>query len=257
LRELLLDGLPGGRVRVLESPREALGARLAVLLCLPGAVIVDMAEELARSVARGGKRPVVLHTNGLLGKEALDSLRDKGMRVGKLHPLAPIPEHGCLFGSVAFGVEGDPGALRAARAIVRWIGGRPLLLRRGSGPEYHAAASLFCGGLVALYELADRLFRRVLPSRDARRRALGSLAWPSLFHAYSMGARAALTGAISRGAEDTVRQHLRTLQRSPEALEAYRVLGRTMLELGRERGSVDAPTARRLARLLGSRARRR
>jgi predicted short-subunit dehydrogenase-like oxidoreductase (DUF2520 family) len=249
---------PTVRARVLGAPEEALGASEAVLLCLPDAVIVPMAERLARSLPRGRRvQAPVLHTNGLLGAEALVALRRKGVAVGKLHPLWAANRGSSFLGEVSFGIEGDPGAERAARAILRWVGGRAAALQEGTGPEYHAAASLLSGGLVALYELADRLFRRAVPGRDARRRALDMLAKTALSNVWVYGTKAALTGAISRGAEDTVRGHLRALRRTPDALEAYRVLGRTMLELARARGSVDASSARRLARLLGVRARRR
>jgi predicted short-subunit dehydrogenase-like oxidoreductase (DUF2520 family) len=168
-----------------------------------------------------------------------------------VHPVF-IPE-------VSFGIEGDLPALRAARAIVRTIGGKPLPLERRSGAEYHAAASLLAGGVVALLEQADRVLRPAVPSVDGQRRtdALVKLATSSLLNVSIGGTRAALTGAIARGAEDTVRGHLRALRNDQDALEAYRVLGRTMLELARARGSIDADTQRRIARLIRAPMRKR
>jgi predicted short-subunit dehydrogenase-like oxidoreductase (DUF2520 family) len=199
-----------------------------------------------------------LHTNGLLGAEALVALTKRGAAVGKLHPLWAATRY-TLPGEVSFGIEGDPRAMRAARALIRLLDGKPIPLRRGGGAEYHAAASLLSGGIVALYELSDRLFVRAVPSLDARRRAraLHMLAKGSLFNVWMDGARNALTGAIARGAEETVRGHLRVMRRERCALEAYRVLGKTMLEMGLARGSVDRRTYRRLWRLLGAPAKQR
>jgi predicted short-subunit dehydrogenase-like oxidoreductase (DUF2520 family) len=248
------------RVRPLAAPEEALGASEAVLLCLPDAVIVPMADRLARSIpSRRRIRPAVLHTNGLLGPEALNALRVRGAAVGKLHPLWATNRAHYLMDGVSFGIDGDPRAMREARAIIRSVGGRPVPLRKDSGPEYHAAASLLSGGIVALYELADRLFLRAVPALSERRRAfaLGMLAKTSLFNVWQDGTTTALTGAIARGAEETVRGHLLALRGVPAALEAYQVLGRTMLELARKRGSIDAATHRRLALLIRAPARKR
>src|SRR6185503_7136386 len=82
-----------------------------------------------------------------------------------------------------------------------------------------------------------------------------------------LGPKEALTGAVARGSESLVRGHLAALRRVPAALELYRVLGETMLELAEARGSVDARRARGLRAVLrgrgdqevraGKRARRR
>ena len=248
------------RVRALSVPEDSLGASEAVLLCLPDAVIVPLAKRLAHAVApRRPAHPAVLHTNGFLGPDALSALKRKGVAVGKLHPFWAANRNSTLLEDVSFGIEGDPRALRAARSIVHWIGGKPIALSRGAGPQYHAAASLFSGGIVALYELADQLLARAVPTLDSRRRAmaLDELASSTLNNVWFNGAKVGLTGAIARGAEDIVRGHLRALRREPNALEAYQVLGRTMLELARARGSIDAGTHRRLARLLRAPARKR
>jgi predicted short-subunit dehydrogenase-like oxidoreductase (DUF2520 family) len=189
--------------------------------------------------------------HGFLGGEALEALGREGVATGKLHPFVALNENSGFSGGEAFGIEGRPRAVRSARALVRSMRGHALLLRPGWGPEYHAAASLLSGGLVALHALSDRLLVHSVPSAAARRRALDELIDSTRQNLWFAGARSALTGAIARGADDIVRGHLRALRRSLDAHEAYRVLGRTMLELARARGSIDAPTARRLARLLG------
>lgn len=246
------------RVRALAHSEESLGATQAVLLCVPDDAVVPVARSLARAVRPRKKAlPAVLHSNGFLGADALGALRRKGVSVGKLHPFWAANRNSTLLEDVSFGIEGDPRALRAARAIIRWVGGRPIPLHAGSGPEYHAAASLFSGGIVALYDLADRVLARSVGSEDSRRRALDELASSTVANLWFNGASTALTGALARGAESLVRGHLRALRRTPDALDAYRVLGRTMLELARARGSIDTDTYRRLLGMIRAGARKR
>ncbi len=205
-------------------------------------------------------------TSGYQPLERLSPLRRVGHPVGRLHPLSPIPPgtgrtatDAVLF-DVAYGIEGDGRAARAARSLIELellrgnsfsLVGRPSALR-----AYHAGASLLSGGLVALFHLAEQVMAGSVRRPGQLRAALAQLAWDTLFNVEQDGPALALTGALARGSDELVRGHLRALQRAPRALEAYRVLGVTMLELARSRGSIDASTQRRLARLLRAESRR-
>jgi predicted short-subunit dehydrogenase-like oxidoreductase (DUF2520 family) len=246
-RKLLVSAARG---RTRADPEEALAATEAVLVCVPDDAIVPLALRLARSIPAGrSKLPPVLHTNGYLGVGALSALRKNGVAVGTLHPFAAIRRPMPLSG-LSYGIAGDPRALRVARALVRQLRGQPIHLRATASPDYHAAASLISGGFVALFELADRVLSRAVRGEKARHAALHGLVNVTDINVRLLCARGALTGALARGSESTVRGHLRALRRSPQALAAYRVLGRTMLELARARGSIDAAAMRRLGKLL-------
>lgn len=259
LREILRRVVAGSRVRVrtLSAPEHSFQATTAVVLCVPGEAIIPLARRLAHGRGSRSSPPPVLHTNGFLGPEALSLLQERGVAVGKLHPMVAANDNTALLEDVSFGIAGDAPALAAAKSIIRWVGGRPVLLPEAAGPDYHAAASLLSGGLVALFELADGLLARCVTSEESRRLALEELASSTLGNIEFDGTRMALTGALSRGDESTVRAHLLALRSAPEALEAYQVLGRTMLELARARGSIDAGAHGRLARLLRGRVPKR
>ena len=211
-----------------------------------------MAAKLARAKRSGRKRPIILHTNGLLGTGCLAPLRDLGFPVGRLHPFVAVARATPLLpGESSFGISGDPRAASSARGLVRWMDGRALRISSQDSGAYHAAASLLGGGLVALHELANRVLARSIIGRERRRKALSGLSWSVLLNIDTVGVGRALTGALARGAEDIVRGHVEVLRVEPRALEAYRVLGAVMLELARTRGSIDAATERRMRRLLG------
>ena len=60
----------------------------------------------------------------------------------------------------------------------------------------------------------------------------------------------ALTGPIRRGDRDTVARHLQALANSRELSELYRLLGRRLLPLARDRGGADAPDLAAIAEVL-------
>jgi predicted short-subunit dehydrogenase-like oxidoreductase (DUF2520 family) len=243
------------RLRVAASAREALAGAEVVLLCVADDALVPLAQELAgaREVFHG---QVVLSTNGYLPLRTLAALRRRGCAIGRLHPLAPIPtgqEHLALI-MATFALEGDARAVREARRIVRGIQGKALLLKgRGAAQTYHAGASLLGGGLVALFHLAERAMARSVSSRTDLREALEVFGETVLWNVGTLGPEKALTGALARGSESLVRGHLAALAEVPEADMLYRVLGQTMLELARARGSIDGGQERRLRAIIAAR----
>ena len=60
----------------------------------------------------------------------------------------------------------------------------------------------------------------------------------------------ALTGPVERGDVTSVERHLKTLEaRAPELLPLYRLVGRDVLRLAREKGAMDAVQAARIEAL--------
>ena len=58
-----------------------------------------------------------------------------------------------------------------------------------------------------------------------------------------VGLPGALTGPVERGDVSSVEQHLRTLEaRAPELLELYRLVGRDVLRLAREKSNLEPAT---------------
>ncbi len=238
---------------MLGSARESLSEADILVLCVADDAIVPLVRHLAKAVA-DDHRPIVLFTNGYLPLSVLAPLRRRGCAIGRFHPLASVPSLMELTSltNAPFGLEGDSLALRAAKGIVKQIEGTPLELasRRGAAQAYHAGASLLGGGLVALFHLAERVMGDSVTSRTVLRDALHQFADMTLFNTKVLGPKQALTGALARGSQTIVRGHLRALARVPEALEFYRLLGRTMLDLAHARGSIDKRTRRRLLELI-------
>lgn len=207
---------------------------------------------------RGARVPVALHASGALSSEALAPLRARGFRLGSLHPLVSVSDAASAargFGGAYFCVEGEPSAARAARRIVRALGGHAFSVRAEDKALYHAAAVLAAGHAVALFDLATRTLAACgLTTREARR-VLLPLARSNLANlaAATTNARA-LTGPFARADVETVRRHLAAFAaRDLEAARAlYSLLGLASLGLAAEAGA-DASALAEIERALSGR----
>ena len=266
----------GYEVRALVS-REAAGARRAAaraglktlalgageLERLPAVELLfistpdDALKETALALASltKARARVALHTSGALSSEVLAPLRERGYKVGSMHPLAAVSEARAGAQSLRrafYCVEGDAAAARAARRVVRGLGGRSFTIESRDKALYHASALMTAGHTVALFDIAASLLARCgLAEREARRVLL-----PLLRSAVENLARQtperALTGTFSRGDAETVRKHLAALVETgdAEALSAYALLGGHSLRLAERRGGADAGRLESIARLL-------
>ena len=206
--------------------------------------VSEVAGRLAALPWAKPRNRVALHVSGALSSEALATLRERGFAVGSMHPLAAVshPEAGAESLSRAFYcVEGDARAVRAARRVVRDLGGRSFTVPAEAKALYHAAAVMSAGHAVALFDLAAGLLELCGLSRRHASEVLLPLAQSALDNLSRQPPERALTGTFARGDASTVRKHLAALRRAgdDEALAAYALLGSVSLRLARRAGAGD------------------
>jgi predicted short-subunit dehydrogenase-like oxidoreductase (DUF2520 family) len=200
---------------------------------------------------------VVLHTAGSRpAAEMLAGLRPHVAGVGTLHPLIAVTDAPGVMESLAgaaFGLEGDAEAVRRARRLVRFMGGRVLALSPETMALYHAGAVTASNYVVALADVARSLLVAAgIPEEEAMP-ALLSLMSSAVRNLIELGLPSALTGPVARGDVESVEKHLEALAaRSPENLDLYQRLGRQVLRIARMRvPDMDQKAVARLASLFG------
>ncbi len=244
------------RVAVAPGLQSAVLGADVVLVCVTDRALAETTLRAARVAVQQRQAPVFLVSSGYQPLAPLRARLDRRIALGRLHPLKPVlpwsKVHGVtrLWGATA--VEGDLRARRAAHALLRHYAGVALELRPGQSVAYHAGASLLGGGIVALSALAEDLMSSAVRSPRRLHAALWKFASNNIDNCLHRTPALALTGPLARGAEATVRGHLRAMGRRPRARAAYAVLGEVMLDLARARGSLDAASERRLRQLLRS-----
>ncbi len=205
---------------------EASLAADVVWICVPDDAIAACARALARRVSWKGK--IAFHSSGALGSDQLDVLRKCGAAAASVHPMMtfvrgaqpPAPR------GIPFAAEGDPGAIRLARRVVRDLDAEFLIINRKQKPLYHALGAFASPLIVAELALAERIARAAGISPAAARRTIAPILRRTVENYVAGGAPAAFSGPILRGDRGTIRKHLRALRAVPGAQEAYLALAR-------------------------------
>ena len=213
-----------------------LPASQLILISTPDGAIREVAENLANLNARRSGR-IVLHTSGALSSaEVLALLATVGFSTGSLHPLVSIssPQGATekLRGAF-YCIEGEAAARRTAASIVRDLGGQSFRIAAKDKALYHAAAVTASGHVTALVAVAIEMLVKCGLDKKTARRVLMPLLQSTVANLSEADPSAALTGTFARGDLDTVKRHLRALSDKglPEALAAYKLLGRRSLDL--------------------------
>ena len=177
------------------------GAEL-VLLCVPDAVIRDVARELVPGPGW------IAHVSGGTPLAALDPHE---RRFG-LHPVQTFtrargPEQ--LDGAFAAVTAETPEARERGLELARLLGLKPFKLADDARPLYHAGAAIASNYLVTLHRVASELFR----SAGAPPEALVPLMQRTIENGFE------LTGPIERGDWETVEAHREAIRATRPDLE--------------------------------------
>jgi predicted short-subunit dehydrogenase-like oxidoreductase (DUF2520 family) len=199
-----------------------------VWFCVPDREIERAAESLSEAVEWRGK--VALHSSGALTSEALEILRKRGASAASVHPLMTfVRDSRPSLKGVPFALEGDARALRSAHDLVLRLHGKPFTIQKRSKEAYHAWGMFISPLFTALLAAAERLAGAAgIRQHEARERMLPILR-ETLGNYERMGAPRSFSGPIARGDIDTVRRHLKELERAPTAREVYVALARMAL----------------------------
>lgn len=246
-------GIEGGKPssrrrarRTLRAPRSRDLDFDFLLVATPDRQIAPAAKLWADRVSWRGR--IALHASGALTGSELAPLGVRGASLGSLHPLTSLPKPSTRSGTfrgIHFGVEGDPGAVRLARGLVRDAGGKPFEIPPRFKALYHLCACLSSGYLLGLLEEVSHQLARTGVDPASSRAALLALAEATVVNARRMGSGKALTGPMVRGDIPTIRAHLRALgsmQRKWKVL--HHLLAGLALDLAVRRGRVSRQRAR-------------
>jgi predicted short-subunit dehydrogenase-like oxidoreductase (DUF2520 family) len=263
---LPVTGLHGRQVELTDAARAISGVvgstgDVPQIMSESDVVIIsvrdDRVPEVAERLAREGRfrrEQIVLHTSGANPARTILAAAVPHVRaVGTLHPLVSFADARVAvegLQQVAFGIEGDEPARAMAKRIVRALGARAVILEAENLALYHAGAVMASNYVVALADTAQSLLIKAGVPADQALPVLIPLLTSVVQNLAQLGLPGALTGPVARGDVASVERHLGTLEaRAPELLALYRLVGRDVLRLAREKADLDPAGAARLETL--------
>jgi predicted short-subunit dehydrogenase-like oxidoreductase (DUF2520 family) len=225
-----------------------------VILAVRDRDVAPTAEALRARGLVGHRRAAVVHCAGALGPEALAPVRGEAVAVAQMHPMISFASTS-ITPALARGqlhVDGDPHAVRVARALGRRLGMTPRTFPSLDRVAYHAAAGLVANGAAALAAAGADLLKRAGVDARVAAAMLGPLLRTVAENVEALGLPRALTGPVRRGDAAGVAKHLETLRRlAPALVPLYLAAGATQLPLARALGEAPPEAFDALEQLLG------
>src|SRR5271157_3759642 len=216
------------KAHLIELGTEPLDTDL-VWIAVPDDCIAQVARQLAATQDWKGR--IVFHSSGALTSDELAPLREKGARVASVHPMmtfvrGSVPN----MAGVAFAIEGDPVATRAATEIVERLGGDAFPIRKQNKVLYHAFGSFASPLVIALMASLEQVAQAAGVRKRDIKRVMLPLLLQTLRNYLYQDAASAFSGPLARGDVATVRKHLQELEKVPEAREVYVALVKSTLK---------------------------
>lgn len=181
------------------------------------------------------RNKIVFHSSGALTSDELDPLRRRGASVASVHPMMTfVPGKVPNLKGVAWAIEGDSKAVKAASSIVRSLGGVAFKVVKSNKPLYHAFGAFLSPLLVVhLDRAAELAVRAGIPRKDVPR-FMSPIILQTVENLYASlemkgETGAALSGPLVRGDIGTIERHLKALSKSG-AGKLYRALIEAAME---------------------------
>jgi predicted short-subunit dehydrogenase-like oxidoreductase (DUF2520 family) len=207
---------------------EAAPAADVIWLCHTDDALGSTAKLLARMP--GWKNKIVLHSSGALTSDVLAPLKRAGAHTASLHPMMSfVAGTAPKMSEIPFAVEGDKKAIAAAKQIVGKLGAEVFQIKKSSKVLYHALGSFSSPRVVASLVTAERVGEAAGLTLQQTRKIMGPILQQTLSNYLQRGPAAAFSGPIKRGDLQTIRRHLKELEKVTLARDVYRALVRSAL----------------------------
>jgi len=212
---------------ILDSIQQIEDIPHIIILAVPDDEIEICSLQLSKQLKQKSET-LIIHCSGALGKDVLQSCKDKGARIAAIHPfqtfLGPVNLQG-----IPWSIDADEENQSLCIRFIEKVEGIPIVLSQKMLRDktvYHIAAVISSNFLVVLTQLASDLCKTadldpsiLLPliMKTALQNALHSLAT-------NQPPIEALTGPIKRGDTQTINKHISVLEYKSDILNIYTAL---------------------------------
>lgn len=216
------------------SPEAVLEACEMLFLTVPDGAITRIYRGLCQQSIRG---KIFCHASGAMtAGEAFPDIEAHGACGYAVHPFFAVSDKYHSYSELAdvfFTLEGSKPRLAAMLAWLQKTGLRVQTIQASCKPKYHAAASIVCNQVAALFAEAQDLLMECGFDAETAMAALKNIFLGNASHIAQVGAVKALTGPVQRCDTTTVARHLSVLGNPHDRL-LYILLSERLVEVAKK-----------------------
>jgi predicted short-subunit dehydrogenase-like oxidoreductase (DUF2520 family) len=207
-----------------------------ILIAVQDTHIGELTHRLAKvSDVWSGK--TVLHLSGTLPSTLLHPLATRGALTGSLHPIFSFdadPRENPHFRQCWFTLEGNQISPRDLEGNLAIKKDRIIPLDSAQKKAIHIASVFYANFFIALADMGLEILNKSEALSSEKLPLLKPLILSTIENLTKRGPAQALTGPVSRGDIDTLRHHLKFLEKNhPNLKEAYQLLGKRLVMLSK------------------------
>ena len=204
-----------------------------IFITTPDDVIKKVADKIA--IESNLKNKYVFHISGSLSSDILENCKSKEAYIGSIHPLQSMPsfEKGAEnIKKAYFCIEGDTNAVQMAQEIIASVNNQFFTIDSHLKGLYHAAAVFASNYINATCFEAFSIFNQLGIEQDTIEEIIKPLIRGTVNNIEELGITVSLTGPISRGDINTIKNHLNSFSKyRKEALPIYKELAKKTVEI--------------------------
>ena len=213
--------------------KKALEYGKIIFITTPDDVIDKVANKISEDSNLQNK--YIFHISGSRSSEILKNCKKKGAFIGSIHPLQSLPSFEKGYENIKKGyfcIEGDDNAVKMGGKIVKAINNRFFTIDSELKGLYHAAAVFASNYINATCFEAFSIFKELGIEEETISEIIKPLIKGTINNIEELGIINALTGPISRGDVNTVKNHLNSfMKHRKDDLPLYKELAKKTVEM--------------------------
>ncbi|MGQ9619289.1 MAG: Rossmann-like and DUF2520 domain-containing protein [Candidatus Aminicenantia bacterium] len=179
------------------------------VLSVPDGKIENLSKEISEKNI-DLKNKIFIHISGSLSFKALNSLKERGAKIGSLHPVFPFPSKETIIPvGIYFCWEGEEDAYKKAFEIVKDLKGKIIKIDKEKD-LYHLGCSIASNLISILFLMGVEKVREAGVKEEDAKQLLFKLSVESIKSVIDKGWEG-ITGPATRGDVETIHSHLRNL----------------------------------------------
>ncbi|WP_234572328.1 Rossmann-like and DUF2520 domain-containing protein [Rhodohalobacter sp. 614A] len=221
-----------------------------IFITAPDDLILKIAGDLSKHPI-SWENKIVVHCSGNLTSDELSVLSEKGAKVVSMHPIQTFRkgDGSDRFKNISISLQGDPEAGDKLQPIIEEMGAKYILLDKQQKRILHIAAVMASNYFVALMFSVENLLKDA--KLDDGFDALETLLHQTVTNIFEKRPAKALSGPISRGDSESVKTHLKELERKDQE-SLYKTLGLEALKIAEASGKLSQDQVQQLKTLLSN-----